>query len=99
MVAATSTDAARAGMRVDIRIGDARAPDLDAGTFDLVASSLVLFFLPDPLAALRAWRSLLVPGSRVGVSTFGEYTPAWRAIDEVFAPYLRVITRTCGSAT
>ena len=88
MVTATRADAARAGLAVDVRVGDAQAPDWEAQSFDVVASSLVLFFLPDPLAALRAWRSLLVPGGRVGVSTFGEYTPAWRAVDDVFAPFM-----------
>jgi hypothetical protein len=42
-----------------------------------VASSLVLFFLPDPLGALRGWRELLVDGGRVGVSTFGAYDRRW----------------------
>jgi hypothetical protein len=34
--------------------------------------------LPDPLAALRAWRGLLVEDGRVGVSTFGSYDERWR---------------------
>lgn len=88
MVAAVREDAARAGLAVDVRVGDAQAPDLEAESFDVVASSLVLFFLPDPVAGLRAWRSLLVPGGRVGVSTFGDLTPAWRGVDAVFAPYI-----------
>ena len=37
---------------VDVAVGDARDPQVD-GPFDAVASSLVLFFLPDPAAALR----------------------------------------------
>ncbi len=88
MVAATARDAADAGLHVDVRVGDAREPSLGGEAFDLVASSLVLFFLPDPLAALRAWRTLLVPGGRLGISTFGDYTAAWHGVDEVFAPYL-----------
>ncbi len=88
MVAATIAEAKRAALTVDIRVGDAQAPELEMERFDVVASSLVLFFLPDPVAALSAWRSLLVPEGRLGISTFGEYTLAWRAVDEVLARYL-----------
>jgi len=77
MVQATADDAVRAGLDVEVRVGDAMAPDLPAGSCDLVASSLVLFFLPDPIAALRAWRELLMEGGRVGVSTFGPYDDRW----------------------
>jgi ubiquinone/menaquinone biosynthesis C-methylase UbiE len=89
MVAATAEDAAAAGLDVEVRVGDAQAPNIDDADFDVIAASLVLFFLPDPIGALAAWRSLLVHGGRVGVSTFGEYTtPAWDAVDNVFVPYL-----------
>lgn len=77
MVRATIDDAVRADLEVDVRVGDAMTPDLPAGSYDLVASSLVLFFLPDPNAALRAWRELLVEGGRIGVSTFGLYDDRW----------------------
>jgi ubiquinone/menaquinone biosynthesis C-methylase UbiE len=77
MVQATAADAARAGIAVDVRVGDAMAPDLPGGSYEVLASSLVLFFLPDPLAALRAWRALLVDGGRIGVSTFGPYDRVW----------------------
>lgn len=79
---------ATAGLPVEVRVGDAEDPQLDGMTFDVVTSSLVLFFLPDPGRALRAWRELLVDGGRIGVSTFGDYTPAFRAVDAVFEPYL-----------
>lgn len=78
MVQATAADAARAGLDVvEVRVGDAMAPDLPLSSYDVVASSLVLFFLPDPLAALRAWRNLLVESGRLGVSTFGSYDDRW----------------------
>jgi len=77
MVAETAGEAARAGLVVDARVGDAMAPDLAGESYDIVASSLVLFFLPDPLVALRAWRGLLVVGGRIGVSTFGSYDTRW----------------------
>lgn len=55
---------------------------------DLVASSLVLFFLPDPLVALRRWLACLRPGGRLGISTFGAIDPAWARVEDVFRPYL-----------
>jgi len=88
MVAVAADEAARAGLSVDVLVGDAQEPDLPQQSFDALASSLVLFFLPDPAAALRAWRELLVDGGRIAVSTFGPYTASWKAVDAVFGPYL-----------
>lgn len=88
MVAASAAEAERAGLSVTVLVGDAEQPGLPAESFDAVTASLVLFFLPDPAAALRAWKKLLVDGGRIAVSTFGEHTPGWHAVDEVFAPYL-----------
>jgi ubiquinone/menaquinone biosynthesis C-methylase UbiE len=88
MVAAAAEEAERAGVRVTVLVGDAQEPALPEMSFDAVSASLVLFFLPDPAAAVRAWRDLLVPGGRVAVSTFAEFTPEWKQVDGVFAPYL-----------
>jgi ubiquinone/menaquinone biosynthesis C-methylase UbiE len=89
MVAKTAADAVRAGLTtVDIRLGDAQEPDLEAASFDVIASSLVLFFLPDPRGALQAWRALLVDDGRLGISTFGDYNSTWKAVDAAFAPFL-----------
>jgi SAM-dependent methyltransferase len=88
MVAAAAAEAAQAGVAVEVVVGDAQEPDLPEQSFDALASSLVLFFLPDPEAALRAWRMLLVDGARIAVSTFGSYGTAWEAVDAVFGPYL-----------
>ena len=74
--------------QVEVRVGDARAPAIDPATFDVVASSLVLFFLPDPTSALRAWSGLLVPGGRLGVTTFGTQDERWRGLDSLFDPYI-----------
>ena len=79
---------AAAGVEADLRVDDAMAPRLPASSYDVVVSSLVLFFLPDPSAALRAWRDLLVPGGRLGVSTFGDYSTRWEAVEQVFDPYI-----------
>lgn len=87
MVGHARERAARQGLAVDVREADALAPGLPSSSFDLVASSLVLFFLPDAAAALRAWRDLLVDGGRLGVSTFGPYSESWQAVDDVFAAH------------
>ncbi|MBW0116924.1 class I SAM-dependent methyltransferase [Pseudonocardia abyssalis] len=87
MVERTAADA-RDLPQVEVRVGDATAPGLPTASFDVVASALVLFFLPDPGAAVRAWAELLVDGGRMGVTTFGPQDPRWRAVDEVFDPHL-----------
>jgi ubiquinone/menaquinone biosynthesis C-methylase UbiE len=84
-----------------VAVGDASAPEVDGGPFDVVSASLVLFFLPDPLAALRAWLPMLRPGGRVGVSTFGSPDPRWDHVDAVLDPYLPpalLDARTSGEA-
>ncbi|MEC3974984.1 class I SAM-dependent methyltransferase [Amycolatopsis sp. H20-H5] len=86
--------------QVEVRIADAAAPGLPVSSFDVVASSLVLFFLPDPAAAIRSWTDLLVSGGRMGVTTFGPQDERWREIDAVFTPYLpkeMLDARTSGS--
>lgn len=87
MVERTADDL-RSLPQVEVRVGDARAPEVPAGSFDVVASSLVLFFLPDPGAAVRAWTDLLVPGGRLGITTFGEQDERWLGLDAAFTPYL-----------
>ena len=76
---------------VEVRVMDAQEPDLDGAApqgFDLLAASLVLFFLPAPAEALARWRPLTRPGGRVGVATFGPPDETWDRIDRLFQPYL-----------
>lgn len=89
MVELTSADVVAAGLTdiVDVRIGDAQEPDMAASSVDVVSASLVLFFLPDPAAALGAWREVLVAGGRIGISTFGPLNDEWD-VDQVFRPYV-----------
>jgi ubiquinone/menaquinone biosynthesis C-methylase UbiE len=92
-ISARMLDHARAllsehGDGVDLRLGDVSDPDLEAGAWQVVASSLVLFFLPDPLAALTRWVELLAPGGRIGIATFGDQDPVWDAVDAEFGPWL-----------
>jgi ubiquinone/menaquinone biosynthesis C-methylase UbiE len=73
---------------IEWMLGDAAAPGLPPASVDVVASSLVLFFLPEPVTALRAWREVLAPGGRVGVTTFGPFAPAIDALSELLQPHL-----------
>ncbi|MCB0967097.1 MAG: class I SAM-dependent methyltransferase [Ilumatobacter sp.] len=102
MVESAARAAAATGVRPGLVLGDAMDPPFAPATFDLVVSSLVLFFLPDPAQALRAWRDLLVPGGRVCVSTFGPYDERWReTVDETLRRHATTATpdaRTTGAA-
>ncbi|MGO4343563.1 class I SAM-dependent methyltransferase [Pedococcus sp. 2YAF34] len=65
MVALATAKAAPFGRAVAVVQGDAGEPPLAPGTFDVVLARHVLWTLPDPLAALRAWAGLLRPGGRL----------------------------------
>jgi ubiquinone/menaquinone biosynthesis C-methylase UbiE len=89
MVEATDTEARDRGLaHVDLRIMDAGSPTLAPTAYHMVVSSLALFFLPEPVAALRAWRELLLPGGRLAVSTFCGRHPGWHVVEEVVRPFL-----------
>ncbi|UED86666.1 class I SAM-dependent methyltransferase [Streptomyces profundus] len=53
---------AAAGLRGRFLVGDAEAPPTGEDTFDAVLCRHLVWTLPDPRAALRAWVSLLRPG-------------------------------------
>lgn len=89
MVASARERAEERGLTtVTTFVDDAQAPAYADGPVDVVSSSLVLFFLTDPAAALTAWRALLRPGGRIGVTTFGGTDPRWHEVDEVFSQFL-----------
>lgn len=56
---------------VEFRVGDAEHLDLPDGNVDVVLCASGIFFLPDPLRALREWRRVTRPGGRVAFSAFG----------------------------
>lgn len=62
-------------------VRDASDPALPEGAFDVVISSLVVFFLPDAATAVSRWVRLLRPGGRIGLSTFGPSSPQWQALE------------------
>lgn len=89
MVATARDLAAQRGLtNVTALVDDAQDPAYDEGGADVLSSSLVLFFLTDPAAALVAWRRLLRPGGRIGVTTFGGTDPRWNEVDDVFTSFL-----------
>ena len=86
MVAMTRADARVRGLaNVSVEMGDAQEPGLTSGRYDVVLSSLTVFFLPDPLAGLRAWRDAVVDGGRLALSTFVDRDdPRWEWLSEIF---------------
>jgi len=66
-----------------VRVVQADATELPEPPYDVVAASLVLFFLPDPTAVLRTWREALRPGGQVGITTFAPWTDRWQDLAEV----------------
>lgn len=89
MIEHARRSALHAGLRnVECEVDDAQSPATIHGPFDTISSSLVLFFLAEPLTALRNWRPLLRPGGRIGITTFGQVDPRWEEVDRVFQPYL-----------
>jgi ubiquinone/menaquinone biosynthesis C-methylase UbiE len=51
--------------RVDFRVGDAQELPLDAGSVDIIASALVLNFVPDRAKALAEMRRVARPGATI----------------------------------
>lgn len=75
MVRLLQEDLRRRGVtHVSVADGDAADPKPPGSAYDGVAASLVLFFLPDPVAALTAWHRLVRPGGRAGIATFQPWT-------------------------
>jgi SAM-dependent methyltransferase len=52
--------------RVAFRVGDAQALPVEADSFDVVASALVLNFVPDRIKALREMQRAARPGGLIG---------------------------------
>lgn len=73
---------------VHVQLGDAADPRLTPGTYDLIAASLMMFFLPEPERSLPRWVALLRPGARLGVSTFRPWHGHWQEIETVFDDHL-----------
>jgi ubiquinone/menaquinone biosynthesis C-methylase UbiE len=62
MLAIAQRKAADAGLPVTFRHGDAEAPPQDGAPYDVIIERHVIWTLPQPTAALRAWYALLKSG-------------------------------------
>jgi ubiquinone/menaquinone biosynthesis C-methylase UbiE len=82
MLARAAREAAALGLEqaVTLREGDAARPPVAAVSCDAVVASLVLYLLPDPAAALRAWREVLVPGGKLAFSRGAGPDPRWSPV-------------------
>jgi malonyl-CoA O-methyltransferase len=70
-------DAAR---NVEFRTMDASQPVTD-GAFDIIAMSMILHWLPDPVGVLRQLQGLLAPGGMLLYATIsGSSFPEWRDV-------------------
>ena len=79
MVDLLRADVAHAGLaNVDVRVMDAESPDAPAASFDRVLLSFVIFFLPDPHAALRRYAEILRRGGRLGLTIFPGTDERWK---------------------
>ncbi len=67
MILAARRKSIESGIAVDWQIGDAEDPPVAEGSCDAVVSRHLVWTLPDPLLAARAWRSRLKPGGLVAV--------------------------------
>ncbi|MEU7907067.1 methyltransferase domain-containing protein [Actinoplanes sp. NPDC049118] len=65
MLAIARRRAAGLGRDVDLRNGNAEAMPFAGATFDTVVCALSLCAIPDPVAAVREMRRVLVPGGRL----------------------------------
>lgn len=88
MVALTRAEVvARGWTGVSVEVADAEEPPYPPGSFDAILAGLVIFFLPDPRAALRRYAELLADGGRLAFSTFGPNDPAFEAAMKTFASF------------
>lgn len=72
MVALTAAELRKRDIRnATVQVGDAGAPEFPPGSFDAVLGGFMMFLLPDPAGAIRAYRSLLTSGGRLAFSTYG----------------------------
>lgn len=70
MVRLTSVEAAHRGVTAQIGVMDAEQLDFPDATFDRVLCGFGVMFLPNLARALGEFRRVLVPGGRVGLSTW-----------------------------
>jgi ubiquinone/menaquinone biosynthesis C-methylase UbiE len=65
MLAEAQRKAEGSGLAVTFHRGDAEAPPPDGAPYDVILERHVIWTLPQPTAALRAWKRLLKPGGQL----------------------------------
>jgi ubiquinone/menaquinone biosynthesis C-methylase UbiE len=89
MVARTADEVCERGLtNATVAVMDAQQPVLPTQSYDVVVAAFVAFFLPDPVSGLRAWCDLLVPGGRLGLTSFGGDDPRWDGVKSEFGSFL-----------
>ncbi|MGW1893268.1 class I SAM-dependent methyltransferase [Streptomyces sp. NPDC002004] len=83
MVEQARTKLAAAGLEAQFLVGDAARPPTAERSFDVLLSRHLVWTLPDPQAALRAWAARLRPGGRL-VLVEGR----WRESGQSGVPYV-----------
>ena len=86
MVSRARAKAVAADVAVDVRVGDANAPDLDPAAYDVVLSRHVLWPMDDPAAALERWLAPLAPGGVLVLVEGSWSTGAGITAEEAVAP-------------
>ena len=67
MILAARRKSIESGIAVDWQIGDAEDPPIPQASVDAVISRHLVWTLPDPLLAVRAWQVRLKPGGLIAV--------------------------------
>ncbi|GAA1629467.1 class I SAM-dependent methyltransferase [Nonomuraea sp. NPDC048882] len=101
MVAAATAEVERQGLRqATVLLGDAEQAEelLPGERFDVVLAGMMLYFLPDPLAAVRSMAGLLKPGGRLAASLLVRSSPAEAELLGLVARALEPYTTGAGSA-
>ena len=96
MVELLRADVARLGLlNVEVDVIDAEEPPGEPASYDRILLAFVIFFLPDPRAALRRYAELLRPEGRIGLTIFPGTDDRWKfwgeMIDELEPPNLRSV--------
>jgi SAM-dependent methyltransferase len=84
MVALLAEEVAARGLaNVDVCVGGAEDPPVRSSSFDHALASLVLPFVPDVPRAIAAAFGVLVPGGRLGFTTFAGGDARWEPLEDL----------------
>lgn len=90
VVAEAKRHAERAGVAIELAVGDVYALEFPDATFDVVHAHQVLQHLTDPVAALRELRRVVRPGGVVAVRDSDYASFLWAPLDPNLTRWLEV---------